>query len=709
MVDSTRKTILLVEDDGIIALAEKTTLESYGYEAIVASDGEKAVSLVRDRPVDLILMDIDLGPGRMDGKETAQRILDEVEVPIVFLTSHSERDMVERVRGITRYGYVLKSSGEFVLLQSIAMALELFESASQLGMYFNTNPAGTTVWEARGDDLVLTKVNRAAIRKSDGAITKFVGQTARQMYHDRPNIVEKFECVRKTGDPVEFEEFYHLRTSGNLEWLHFRVEPLGDTGVIAYADISTAAHAKDELIAQSVGRDEQLFSLVVDQFAFGVGYYTEDARIKFYNRHALKEIGLARGDVEGKHISELFPEAAARRYAERMRHVVETGVPHVYEDSVDLRDGPRWYRSVYSKILAPDGTPLGVAIVSVDETERRRGQIESRQNEARYRRLFELSVDAILVARGSDGTITEASPAAAILFGRPLREIVGVHHSDLYVAEDQDRADRAFAGRAEGTPVEQMNELRIERPDGSSRLVEIADIAYEEQGEQYIMGRFRDVTVELDQRERLEGLVRESELLLSETHHRVKNNMSTMVALLELQMATSSSDETVDALREAASRFRSMQVLYEQLYRRDSDDELPSADYLRRLVEEVGTSFSLRSGVRVQTDIEQFVIGVHELSLVGIAVNELIVNSFKHAFPDGRQGTVDVRAVRENGLIVVTVTDDGIGLPEDRSRLENGFGMETVHALAAQLGGEFSIEHTDRTVARLTFPAAASR
>ncbi|MFW6293780.1 MAG: PAS domain S-box protein, partial [Spirochaetota bacterium] len=125
------RTIMLVEDEAITALAQQKTLERYGYSVVRASSGERAVETVSgESSIDLVLMDIDLGPG-IDGTEAATQILAMRDVPIVFLTGHSEKEMVDRVKHITRYGYVLKSSGEFVLIESITMAFELFEAHQQ--------------------------------------------------------------------------------------------------------------------------------------------------------------------------------------------------------------------------------------------------------------------------------------------------------------------------------------------------------------------------------------------------------------------------------------------------------------------------------------------------------------------------------------------------------------------------------------------------
>ena len=120
-----RLTILLVEDEHIIALAEQQTLARNGYDVIHASNGASAVEHASsDKSIDLILMDINLGDG-IDGAEAARQILANRDIPILFLSSHSDREIVERVKDITGYGFVVKSAGEFVLLESISTAFEL--------------------------------------------------------------------------------------------------------------------------------------------------------------------------------------------------------------------------------------------------------------------------------------------------------------------------------------------------------------------------------------------------------------------------------------------------------------------------------------------------------------------------------------------------------------------------------------------------------
>lgn len=144
--------ILLVEDEALIALSETRMIEKHGFEVLSASNGERAIEVIASDPeISLVLMDIDLGPG-MDGTETVRRILQQRQLPIIFLTSHSEKEYVDRVEEISGYGYVLKNSGEFVLMESIRMAFKLFtayrsmqESEEKYRAAFMTSPDSVNI------------------------------------------------------------------------------------------------------------------------------------------------------------------------------------------------------------------------------------------------------------------------------------------------------------------------------------------------------------------------------------------------------------------------------------------------------------------------------------------------------------------------------------------------------------------------------------
>ena len=162
-----KKTLLLVEDEVILAMSEKMALEKYGYSVITVTTGEEAVEVVKSTSeIDLILMDIDLGPG-IDGTEAAEQILKDRDIPVVFLSSHIEPEIVEKTEKITSYGYVVKSSSITVLDASIKMAFKLFDAYKAINQQNMLIKAGNenlrvTIEELETGKNRLTSVFRAA-------------------------------------------------------------------------------------------------------------------------------------------------------------------------------------------------------------------------------------------------------------------------------------------------------------------------------------------------------------------------------------------------------------------------------------------------------------------------------------------------------------------------------------------------------------------
>lgn len=131
-----RKSILLVEDEVIIGLTTAKALEGE-YDVTTVLRGEEAVEVIRSgKKIDLILMDINLGEG-MDGTEAAEIILKDRHIPVVFLSSHTERAVIDKTEKITSYGYVLKDAGHTVLFASIKMAFKLYEARKAISENMN--------------------------------------------------------------------------------------------------------------------------------------------------------------------------------------------------------------------------------------------------------------------------------------------------------------------------------------------------------------------------------------------------------------------------------------------------------------------------------------------------------------------------------------------------------------------------------------------
>ncbi len=122
-----RKSLLLIEDDPIIAIETAHMLETHGFTVTAVHTGEEAIDTVYTNNIHLILMDIDLGSDSIDGAETAEIILKDYDIPIIFLTNYTEPTVVQKTETITSYGYVIKNAGPAVIVATINAAFRLFE------------------------------------------------------------------------------------------------------------------------------------------------------------------------------------------------------------------------------------------------------------------------------------------------------------------------------------------------------------------------------------------------------------------------------------------------------------------------------------------------------------------------------------------------------------------------------------------------------
>jgi two-component sensor histidine kinase len=194
------------------------------------------------------------------------------------------------------------------------------------------------------------------------------------------------------------------------------------------------------------------------------------------------------------------------------------------------------------------------------------------------------------------------------------------------------------------------------------------------------------------------------QIVLKEVHHRIKNNMSAMMSLLNLQAGSMKDAFTVSALEDASNRLQSMEILYDKLYQSTGFTKLSVKAYLPSLVEDILANFPGGDSIRVEQDIEDFALDAKRLQPLGIIINELLTNVMKYAFAGREGGTIAVAASLASGHVAITVADDGVGIPPSVDIARSpGFGLMLVQALTAQLEGTIRIERAGGTRVILEF------
>jgi CheY-like chemotaxis protein len=289
------KTILLVEDQLLIARMNTTIIEGFGYNVITARTGEEAVNAVdMSYEIDLVLMDVELGSG-IDGTEAARQIMALRDLPIVFLTSHSEREYVERVREITRYGYVIKNSGEFVLQSSIAMAFELFDANQQtilakrkLEATLNALPDLLLELDSRG---VCISYHSPVGDINPLISTEFIGRnvTETMSAQGADTILSAIAEAERTG--TSFGREFPLFRGEKTRWYEISVakkpvEPEISNYIVLQRDITVRKHTEEALIAHKIELQEQGEEVRTQQEEL------EEHRSKYFNLYEFSPVSI---------------------------------------------------------------------------------------------------------------------------------------------------------------------------------------------------------------------------------------------------------------------------------------------------------------------------------------------------------------------------------------------------------------------------------
>jgi PAS domain S-box-containing protein len=330
------------------------------------------------------------------------------------------------------------------------------------------------------------------------------------------------------------------------------------------------------------------------------------------------------------------------------------------------------------------------------------------ESERRYRSIFDLA--AVGIAHVSlDGHFVRVNRHFCEIFGYTEEEILEVTFQDIVhlddVEADVDLERQVIAGEI----ADYSTERRFHRKDGSIVWVNLSvSLARNEDGRPlHFISVAEDITRRKGAEFALKKSLNEKEVLLREIHHRVKNNMQVISSLLNLQSRGIDDPALEKVFHESQTRVRAMAMIHEVLYDSGDLSAIDLAAYVKKLARSL-IRFYGAGGDRVHIEVkaEKVFLGIDDTVPCGLVINELLSNSLKHAFPNGRTGAIEISAYRtEGGEIAVAVRDDGIGLPSGLDiRQTNTMGMSIVVGLVEnQLGGRIELDRGEGTCFTIIF------
>lgn len=706
-----KKQILLVEDEMIIATVETQQLQKEGYEVTHVTTGEEAIETVKNQRIDLILMDIDLGKG-MDGTQAAEEILKNFDIPIVFLSSRTEKEIVQKTEKITSYGYVVKNSGIIVIDASIKMAFKLHDANKKVE---TEKEQLRIILQSIGDAVIATdthgniiRMNTIAERLTGWSIVDAIGkhlslifQIKNKMNHEtHPDLVNTTITANKI---VYLNDHTYLTSKdGKRYQISDSSSPIKDANgnvvgvVIIFRDIT-----KEYEIQRLIEESDKKYKAIID--ISPVPYAINDNRqnIILLNKSFTETFGYTLEDIPT--LSDWWPKAypdseyrnwVINTWQARIEKSIQNNSTFVpMEIVIRCKDGTN--RTILASAASLGDSETGLHLVILyDITDRKKIELELKRSSELLEasqsiaRLggWELDIDTNTLYWTSETyRLHETTPEEF----KPTVD-AGIHY---YLPESQVILKKALIDAIENGKNYDL-ELELLTTKGKKINVRTTCITTRVGNKTIkLRGIFQDITEQKHAENEIKKLLEEKDTILKEVHHRIKNNMTTLYSLLSIQSNASNDQGVKNTLQDSASRVQSMMVLYDTLYRAENKKSISIKQYLSILMHQIIDIFPTQKKISLVQDIDNFELEAYSLSPLGIFINELITNSIKYAFPNENDGIITISAKKENEWVIITYSDNGVGIsPTVKLNNPEGFGLQLIHLLARQLNGIVNIE-----------------
>ena len=463
----------------------------------------------------------------------------------------------------------------------------------------------------------------------------------------------------------------------------------------------------EERLARSEKKYRALFELSPDYIVV----LDPEGKVLDINHRLEEDSGISRVDFVGKDANEIFQDFVGGQF--NNGEILDYLRNHTEPLEIKI-EGDRGfeYIEVHHAPIIKEGKVFAIQIIGRNITKRKNaenGLIESKKRLHDVNSYLEAIINAspfAIVDLHMDGRVKSLwNPAAENIFGWKRMEVLG--------------KPLPFLNENKGTKYENIMhnvlsgefksdlELECARNDGEQiyAMMATAPLLNVDNNIQGVMATFADISDMIMAEKQIKASLEEKEVLLREIHHRVKNNLQIISSLMSLQSEYTKEPETLKMFQESKNRIRSMALIHEKLYQSGDMAHIDFGEYLKSLIEMLSTFHKeKKDDVNVNLDCEDVFLEIDTAISMGLIVNELVSNCFKHAFPLERKGEIEINLSKMSEGYLLEVADDGVGLPEGFDLEKTGtLGLLIVQTLTMQLRGSLEIETHNRTSFCISF------
>jgi PAS domain S-box-containing protein len=532
-------------------------------------------------------------------------------------------------------------------------------------------------------------------------------------YHpdDMARLQQAVEVAIADGTPYELEMRANRKDGETRACIARGVAEMGPGGrpvrlVGSLQDITERKQAEVALRESEI-RFRELFNFM----SSGVAVYEAiddggDFIIKDFNPAAEKIEKVSRKDIVGKRVSEAFTGVKTFGVFEVFQRVWQTGEPEYFPDNIykDERVPGSWRESWVFKL------PTGEIVATYNDiTARKQTELKLQESENTYRSLFDNMLNGFAYCRmifdqGQPRDLIYLAVNSAFekqtglrdVVGKKITEVIpGVYESDRQVIETYGRV--ALTGIPETFEVYvvamgQWFDISVYSPQ-KEYFVAVFDVITERKLEE---NKLAESALQLAAaNEELRSALANQEVLLKEVHHRVRNNLMVISSLLNLQIRETADQSARASLQESVARVMSMGMIHEQLLQSGQYTNVDCTSYISSLVSNARNSLApYNKNLTLTVDVQPGItIGLDRAVSLGLIINELVSNSFEHAFQGCEKGEISISYRHYEDQVQLSIKDSGMGVPGEVD-MDNppSLGLQLVNMLVKQLQGTIKYE-----------------
>jgi diguanylate cyclase (GGDEF)-like protein/PAS domain S-box-containing protein len=498
MNEVTRKKILIVEDSRLNAQITSDILSKYGYKTEMVRTGEEAVEKARSsQGPDLILMDIEL-EGKIDGIDAARTIQRSKDIPILFLTANTNKEIMEKIRSVTGCGYVLKGVDEYVLVSTVEMALKLHEANIRIKQ---SEELFRNMFETHEAVMLLIEPEWGQIIDANRAACRFYGypkETLLKMNMRTINVSSSIngaqECMEAFKNNCNPCVCVHRLASGEERLVEIYSSPVNYLGkVLLYLiifDITARWQAEKELKFYRYLFENSLNEIYI--------FHPETLKFIAVNRGARENLGYSQEELNEMTPLDLKPEFDLQSLRELLAPLSEGKQERIIFNTLHRRkDGSLYPAEVHLQLVEFMKEKVYVVLI-IDVTERRAMEKELQERNEILSTIMESARDAIIMI-DDKGDVTFWNPAAERLFGYSREEVMGKELHRLMIQDERlyevyKEAFKRFQLSGKGTAAGKTIELKTKHKDGYEIDVELSLSAVKIKDAWHALGIVRDIS-----------------------------------------------------------------------------------------------------------------------------------------------------------------------------------------------------------------------